>query len=72
VCGLTSDRTATPLPRVLIEPSPGNGLTNTSAVMVDKVASVPRRKLGARIGALSDAEMVAVNRSLIVFLGIAA
>jgi mRNA-degrading endonuclease toxin of MazEF toxin-antitoxin module len=32
---------------------------------------VRRTKLGRRVGALTDAEMVAVSRSLMVFLGIA-
>jgi len=39
--------------------------------MVDKVTTVRRSKLGAKIGALDDATMVRLNRALVVFLGIA-
>jgi mRNA interferase MazF len=39
--------------------------------MVDKVTTVPRSSLGERLGKLRDEELVALNRSLIVFLGLA-
>jgi mRNA interferase MazF len=39
--------------------------------MVDKVATVPRSSLGDRLGRLSDDELVQLNRSLMVFLGLA-
>jgi mRNA interferase MazF len=32
---------------------------------------MPRSKLGERIGKVSDAEMLALSRSLVVFLGFA-
>ncbi len=38
--------------------------------MVDKVTTVPRSSLGKRLGRLRDDELVALNRSLIVFLGL--
>jgi mRNA interferase MazF len=39
--------------------------------MVDKVTTMPRAKLVERIGRLSDTDMVALSRSLFVFLGLA-
>jgi mRNA interferase MazF len=39
--------------------------------MVDKVTTVPRSSLGDRLGRLSDDEVVQLNRSLMVFLGLA-
>ena len=39
--------------------------------MVDKVTTVPRTTLGRRIGALADADLLRLNRSLLVFLGLA-
>jgi mRNA interferase MazF len=39
--------------------------------MVDKVTTVPRSRLGERLGNLRDEQLVALNRSLIVFLGLA-
>jgi mRNA interferase MazF len=39
--------------------------------MVDKVTTIPRSSLSERLGRLRDDELVALNRSLIVFLGLA-
>jgi mRNA interferase MazF len=68
---LTSDLRDTPLFRITIEPSPENGLRQRSQIMVDKIHTVPRAKIGASLGRLSDDEQIAVNRSLMLFLGLA-
>ncbi|MGI8947523.1 MAG: type II toxin-antitoxin system PemK/MazF family toxin [Ornithinimicrobium sp.] len=47
------------------------GLARPGSIMVDKVTTMPRTKLGEHIGAVSDTTMLALSRSLIVFLGIA-
>ncbi len=60
-----------PLIRLTVEPSTGNGLRNTSQIMVDKAMSVVRDRLGAPFGTLETEVMVAVNRSLALFLGFA-
>ena len=39
--------------------------------MVDKITTVSKKKLEARVGRLSDVEMVRLNRAVIVFLGLA-
>jgi len=39
--------------------------------MVDKLTSMPRSKLGARIGAVADTDMLALSRAIVVFLGLA-
>ena len=57
--------------RVLVEPTPGNGLTKPSQVMVDKPQTPLRAKVGPAFGRLDDAAMVTVNRALAVFLGLA-
>jgi len=46
----TSDQTDAPLFRLVIEPSELNGLPLNSRVMVDKATTVPKTKLGKRIG----------------------
>jgi mRNA interferase MazF len=71
VCGLTSELVNAADLRLLIEPTLENGLQLTSQVMIDKVTTVQRAKLGKRIGRLTDAEMTLVNRALLVFLGLA-
>lgn len=60
-----------PLIRLTVEPSAGNGLHERSQVMVDKAMTVKRAKPGARLGRLDDAALIAVNRSLALFLGFA-
>lgn len=72
VCPLTTDPTEAPLFRLPIEAGPGNGLAVDSRLMVDKITTVRRTKLGEPIGTLDDAALVRLNRSMIVFLGIAA
>jgi mRNA interferase MazF len=60
-----------PLIRLDVEPSPANGLHKPSQIMVDKAMTVKRDKLGEPFGRLDDTTMVAVTRSLALFLGFA-
>ena len=71
VCPLTSQPTEAPILRVLVEPSPENGLRETSRLMVDKVTTVPKSRLGQCIGCLADDDLLRLNRSMLVFLGLA-
>ena len=71
ICAFTSDPTDAPLFRLVVEPSEVNGLETLSRVMVDKVTTVPKAKLGRRIGRLADDDMVRLNRALMIFLGLA-
>ena len=71
LCALTSDPTEAPLFRVLVEPSETNGLRAASRIMVDKITTVPREKLGQRIGQLADEDLLRLNRAVLLFLGLA-
>lgn len=71
VCAFTTDPTEAPLFRLSIEPDDVNGLREPCSLMVDKIATVPRSKLGERIGRLSDEEMVRLGRAILVFFGLA-
>jgi mRNA interferase MazF len=71
VLPVTSELRETPLFRIDVEPDAGNGLRRRSQIMVDKAQTVAREKIGTRIGRLSDDVLVAVERSLAVFLGFA-
>ncbi len=71
ICAFTSDPTEAPLFRLAVEPSASNGLEITSRLMVDKIATVPKRKLGARIGKLADADVTRLNRAMLICLGLA-
>jgi mRNA interferase MazF len=71
VCPLTSQPIEAPMLRIQVEPSPENGLRAASRLMVDKVTTVPKSRLGQCIGRLADDDLLSLNRSLLVFLGLA-
>lgn len=70
VCAFTTDPTDAPLFRLPIAPSNRNGLRAECRLMVDKITTVPKAKIGARIGHLADEDIVRLNRAVVVFLGI--
>jgi len=70
ICGFTRDPTDLPLFRIVVEPSPSNGLQFTSRIMVDKILSVPKTKLGYRIGQLDRADLARLNQAIATFLGL--
>ena len=71
VCLITTDPVDLPLFRIPVEPTADNGLRVASHLMVDKVTTVQRSRLGHRIGQLADDDLLRLNRSLLVFLGLA-
>src|SRR6516165_10676763 len=72
ICAFTTDETEAPLFRIPVEPNDRNGLRATCQLMVDKITTVPKSKVGARIGRLDDEDIVRPNQALHVFLGLAA
>lgn len=70
VLPLTSHLIDAPRTRIVIAPSPENGLRSPSSIMVEKIGSLSRRKVGPVIGRLSPKDMSAVDRALAIFLGI--
>ncbi len=71
VLPVTSTLVAAPLFRITVQPNAQSGLQKTSQVMVDKAVTVKREKIGQTIGRIDADAMVAIERSLAVFLGIA-
>jgi mRNA interferase MazF len=71
VCVFTTDETEAPLFRLAVTPSDRNGLRSVSRLMVDKLTTVSKDRLGERIGRLDDADVVRLNRAMVVFLGLA-
>lgn len=71
LCLVTSELRDTPIFRITVDPSPGNGLRRVSQIQVDKTMTVTRERIGGVIGRLDDATMLKVSRSLAVFVGIA-
>jgi mRNA interferase MazF len=60
-----------PLIRLTTEPTLENGLRKASQVMIDKIMTVKRDRLGEAFGRIDDETMIAVNRSMALFLGFA-
>ncbi len=58
-----------PLFRVSIEPSEQNSLKQISQVMIDKVMTVKKDRLGHVFGHLENRHISEVNRLLAVFMG---
>jgi mRNA interferase MazF len=71
VCSFTTDPTEAPLFRLPVEPNERNGLRSSSRLMVDKITTVPKSKIGERIARLDDEDIVRLNRAALVFLGLA-
>ena len=70
VLPLTSDLHDWPLFRIMIRPSRVNGLRQSSQVAVGKAATVPRTKIGQRIGRADAGTMRAVDVALASILGL--
>lgn len=70
ICAFTTDETEAPLFRLPIEPSERNGLRSLSRLMVDKITTVPKSKVGSRVGRLDEEDVVRLNRAMLVFLGL--
>ncbi len=71
ICAFTTDPTEAPLFRLSVEPNERNGLRSHSRLMVDKITTVPKSKIGERIGRLDDEDVVRLNQAVMVFLGLA-
>jgi mRNA interferase MazF len=72
VCALTTDPAEAPLFRLPVEPDERNGLRSASRLMVDKITTMPRSRLGAQVGQLAEADILRLNQAALVFLGLAA
>ena len=71
VLPLTTTALDAPLLRVPVSVHPGTGLTQQSWVMIDKVTTVRRDNLGRLLGRISAEDLVAVERLVTLFLGLA-
>jgi mRNA interferase MazF len=71
VCAFTTDETEAPLFRLPVEPNERNGLRALCRLMVDKITTVPKSKIGALVGRLDDEDILRLNQAVLVFLGLA-
>ncbi|WP_226019364.1 type II toxin-antitoxin system PemK/MazF family toxin [Novosphingobium sp. FKTRR1] len=68
IAPLTSDLQDVPFLRIPVEPDATNGLQKPSQIMIDKILTVGRGKIGQQIGTLDRATMRRVNQALVSFL----
>lgn len=71
ICPLTTDPVEAPLTRIVIEPTGATGIEQPSQIMVDKITTVPRTNVHDHLGRLADADLIRLDRALVVFLGLA-
>ena len=71
ICAFTTDPGEAPLFRLPVSASEANGLKSDCRLMADKVITVPRTRMGKRLGHIGDADMLRLNRAILVFLGLA-
>jgi mRNA interferase MazF len=71
ICAFTTDPADAPLLRLLVEANDTNGLHASCRLMIDKLTTVRRSKIGRRIGRLDVEDIVRMNRAILVFLGLA-
>jgi mRNA interferase MazF len=68
---MSSEIVDAPLLRITVQPTDQNGLHSPSQIAVDKVFTVKREKVSRVIGQIEDETMMAVNRAMLVFFGLA-
>jgi mRNA interferase MazF len=71
VCPLTGTPVDNVHARFTVAPSESNGLQVQSHVMVDKISTIPRTKVGRRIGQLDRPDLLLLNQRVVIFLGLA-
>lgn len=71
VCPLTTDPIQAPLTRIVVEPTAPTGIEQRSSIMVDKITTMPKGNIRDRLGRITDADVIRLDRALVVFLGLA-
>jgi mRNA interferase MazF len=71
ICAFTTDETDAPLFRIPMQPNERNGLRATCRLMVDKISTIPKTRVGAYVGRLDAEDILRLNLAILVFLGLA-
>lgn len=69
-CPLTTTVVDAPLLRLPIPADEATGIREASSAMIDKVTTVRRSNVTQRLGSLSAQNLIELERSLLVFLGL--
>ena len=71
VCPLTTNPLDAPLTRIDVEVTAATGIEQPSQIMIDKITTMPRANVRDHLGRLADADLIRLDRALLVFLGLA-
>jgi mRNA interferase MazF len=71
LCPLTTTPIDNVYARFAVAPSELNGLQFASQAMVDKITTLPKSKVGRRIGQLDADDVFRLNQHVVLFLGLA-
>ena len=71
VCPLTTNPLDAPLTRIDVEVTAATGIEQPSKIMIDKITTMPRANMRDHLGRLADADLIRLDRALLVFLGLA-
>lgn len=71
VVPFTSFADDAPLSRMVVAPTPGNGLQSRSELMFDRLASAQRSRCRGPFGRLDTEQMIELNARLVAILGLA-
>jgi mRNA interferase MazF len=68
LCPITSHLIEAPLFRITLSPTPENGLTTISQIMVDKLMSLQREKIKQKIGVINEEQLRSLSNALKIWL----
>ena len=71
VCPLTTNPLDAPLTRIDLEVTAATGIEQPSKIMIDKITTMLRANVRDHLGRLADADLIRLDRALLVFLGLA-
>jgi mRNA interferase MazF len=71
VCPLTTNPLDAPLTRIDVEVTAATGIEQPCKIMIDKITTMPRANVRDHLGRLADADLIRLDRALLVFLGLA-
>jgi mRNA interferase MazF len=70
VCQMTSDLHPASIRRIMVVPTPENGLLKPSQIMVEKIFAAKRTKCGAVMGVMDKTAMDALDDALMFAVGL--
>lgn len=71
ICPFTTDDRGPEIVRILVRPGSGNGLKVPCKLMADKVTTLPKSRLGKKLGTLDPEDMRRLETAVLTFLGLA-